>query len=275
MRAGWDYQQLSWFRKAEKYHLMLTQMRWQEAQRSGQGQRPEGLDALFPRVRFVGPSGAYEPGIIASESWGELPADALLLIEQLLWWLPMDNRLYWLLAELLNACGEVVEAADVLKDLVEVRQYTMSPELRQHYLILQAARPIAEAITSSRTQIPGFDVLLLWAVAPRESTGALGLGPLVQQAGWTAALKQAQDPTGLGGPPEADSAKPLSDSPNQLPSWQPMVVCFVAGVLVTLLLGFQLRQSRRLRPETWKDKNPLTPLSGGHQPPESRFTSGA
>ena len=70
MRAGWSYQQLSWFRKAEKYHLMLTQMRWQEAQRSGQGQSPEGLDALFPRVRFVGPSGEYEPGIIAPESWG-------------------------------------------------------------------------------------------------------------------------------------------------------------------------------------------------------------
>ena len=189
----------------------------------------------------------------------------------------MDNRLYWLFAEMLNAWGEVVEAADVLKDLVEVRQYTMSPELRRHYLILQAARPTAEAITRSRTQIPGFDVLLLWAVAPRESIGAPGLGPLVQQAGWTAALKQAREPTGLGGPPEADFAKPLLDSPNpsanQLPSWQPMVVCFVAGVLVTLLSGFQLRQRRRLRPGTRKDQHPLTPLRGEYQPPESRFSS--
>ena len=64
--------------------------------------REESLDNLFPRVRFVGPSGEYEPGLLAADQWTNLPADALTIVSQLVLWYPHDNRLYWLFAELLN-----------------------------------------------------------------------------------------------------------------------------------------------------------------------------
>ena len=65
------------------------------------------LDALFPRVHFVGPSGQYESGMLAAEQWANMPADALTIVKQLVLWFPHDSRLKWLLAELLNAGNDI------------------------------------------------------------------------------------------------------------------------------------------------------------------------
>ena len=62
---------------------------------------------LPQRVRFVGPSGKYEAGTIAPKQWGEVPSDAIDVVMQLHLWLPFDNRLSWLLGELLNGLGDV------------------------------------------------------------------------------------------------------------------------------------------------------------------------
>ena len=55
---------------------------------------------------WVGPSGAYEAGALAADQWPRLPAEAMNLVTQLVLWLPHDNRLYWLLAELVNVNGD-------------------------------------------------------------------------------------------------------------------------------------------------------------------------
>src|SRR5207248_10232059 len=68
---GLTKEQLRWFQLAEKYHLKLLRLRYREMVRQGQSRKPaEGLDNLFgddrDPVRFVGESGNYEPGKIAS-----------------------------------------------------------------------------------------------------------------------------------------------------------------------------------------------------------------
>src|SRR5262249_50881231 len=79
--------------KVEALHLKLVRLRARE--------RPgaQGLDDLFG-VRFVGPSGKYEPGKLAPAQRKALPAGAVALAQQLALWLPADGRLLWLLGEL-------------------------------------------------------------------------------------------------------------------------------------------------------------------------------
>jgi hypothetical protein len=254
MWPGWTMWQVNFYRKAEKYHLTLAQLRLKEAQR-GPGREGETFDALFPGVRFVGPSGEYEPGGIAAEQWGELPADALQIVLQLVMWLPLDNRLYWLLGELLNARGDVVSAADILSELVVGRRYFSSPELRRHHLILQGVRKEAAVLQADlNPPVPLQLMQLLWCVAPREAVGVPGPVPaLAQETGWTVILVDAQKRTGLAPPTppptkdDKDDKPPGADGGWIPPNWGHIGVGFAAGAVVAVLLAQQVRQARRVR----------------------------
>jgi tetratricopeptide (TPR) repeat protein len=97
--------------KAEKYQLKLLRLRQKEP-RSNKSGGFETVDALFDDgqnpphpVRFVGDSGKFEPGALAAAEKAKLPKDAIEIVQQLLIWLPGDDRLYWLLGELYNAQG--------------------------------------------------------------------------------------------------------------------------------------------------------------------------
>src|SRR5262249_35449698 len=120
---GWSSVQLRWYYKVEKYQLNLLGMRSRPAARPSRS--GETLDELFPRVSFARADGEYDVGRIAPEQWAEIPADALLIVDQLLLWMPNDNRLYWLQGELLNARGDVRAAATIFEDLVQNRKYTV------------------------------------------------------------------------------------------------------------------------------------------------------
>jgi tetratricopeptide (TPR) repeat protein len=136
LQLGWDEAQFTWYRKAERYFRNLLQLRMREAQQQGKGAQPsDGPDDLF-RVRFVGDSGQYEPGKIAAAELAKLPKDALLIVQQLLVWLPNDQRLYWLLGELYNAQGDTDTALTIFNDIVN--KSGGSPQLRQHRSVLQA-----------------------------------------------------------------------------------------------------------------------------------------
>jgi hypothetical protein len=87
------------------------------------------LDALFPLfdfenprpkdfepLRFVGDSGKFEVGKIAAAEKAKLPPNAILIVQQLLIWMPDDQRLFWLLGELLNADGNIEGAKTVFSD---------------------------------------------------------------------------------------------------------------------------------------------------------------
>jgi tetratricopeptide (TPR) repeat protein len=96
---------------AEKLHLQLVRLR---ARQPSEGQ---DLDDLFG-IRYVGPSGKFEPGRLASEQRKRLPSDAIALVQQLALWLPADGRLLWQLAELAGANGDVATAAAIMDGCV-------------------------------------------------------------------------------------------------------------------------------------------------------------
>jgi tetratricopeptide (TPR) repeat protein len=145
LSLGWNEAQFQWYRRAETFHRKLVLKRLLEASRQPNKRNPESLDALFeggepPRpVRFVGPSGKYEAGTLAADERARMPKDALALVQQLLVWLPDDQRLYWLLGELYNAGGETAWASDILGELLKSNFRT--PDLVEHRRALQAQPP--------------------------------------------------------------------------------------------------------------------------------------
>jgi hypothetical protein len=102
----------------------------------------EDVDALFPNFTFQGNKDDYAAGPAGPGQWGaEFPADAPRIVEQLLIWLPLDNRLYWLLGEVLNAQGKVADAATVLDDLVAKRKYAPPGDfVHKHWRVLREAK---------------------------------------------------------------------------------------------------------------------------------------
>jgi hypothetical protein len=126
----------------------------------------------------------------------------------LLLWLPFDNRLYWLLGELLNAKGDVRAAFQAFNTLIgsdnqtSVKQPDQPRLLREHWRIL------------------------------REAANAL---PEVS-------VEDAPNP---GSPPVSPSPSPANSG--WFPDLRAVAVGFAAGVVVTLLAGLQLREIRRRR----------------------------
>ncbi len=93
-------------RKAEQLHGRLVRLRAREPRDA------QELDDLFG-IRYVGPSGKFEPGQLAEAQRKRLPDDAIALVQQLALWLPSDGRLLWQLAELAGANGDVATAAAI------------------------------------------------------------------------------------------------------------------------------------------------------------------
>jgi tetratricopeptide (TPR) repeat protein len=128
---------LIWYRRAERYYLALLRLRQQEVRlQAGRG-GAETPDDLF-HVRFVGPSGHYEAGAMEPEEFDKLPLERVPLVTQLLVWLPLDNRLYWQQAELLNAQGDIPYAGAMMDELVYSRNYG-PPELKAHRQVVREA----------------------------------------------------------------------------------------------------------------------------------------
>jgi tetratricopeptide (TPR) repeat protein len=249
--AGLTADELRWYRRAEGFFLTLLQQRRQEA-RLQAGRPPQTLDDLF-HVRFVGPSGQYEPGTLAPDQMAALPAERVPIVSQLLLWLPFDNRLYWLLAELLNAQGDVESAVKIMDVLVATNFNT--PELWAHRKALRQALPVAQELGGDKG--PVSKEWLLWEVAPREPGLAPGAGPLLKEAAWAAAferlrrgdaLAEPRSAAGSGRPPAetADKAAPgdKGQPASWMPDWRPFLVGLASGVALALLVGLQVRQSR-------------------------------
>jgi tetratricopeptide (TPR) repeat protein len=252
IQAGFTGEELAFNRRAERYFLTLLQQRQQEA-RLLAGRGEQTVDDLF-HVRFVGPGGRYEAGLMAPDQMDRLPLESIPVVEQLLLWLPFDNRLYWLLAELRNAKGDVEGASKIMNDLVYSRAY-QPPELRDHRrAVLQAWQDIAKvARVFDGTQGPSVTEQLFWALAPRGAVGAPGIGAGVQETGWAAALVKIDqnDRFAPRNPAPADTAAsaPAAASPplsaaSWMPDWRPFLVGLATGVALTLLIGLQVRQNR-------------------------------
>ncbi|MFL5329324.1 MAG: tetratricopeptide repeat protein [Gemmataceae bacterium] len=131
-------------KRDEAAQLKLARLRQHEQAGRGNRVASRELDALFD-VKFVGSTGQYEARNIAPAELTKLPADAIATVQQLLFWLPDDARLYWLLGELYNAKGDLDSAFAAFDECVA--RYD-APDLRRHRQIVRdaiAARPAAPA----------------------------------------------------------------------------------------------------------------------------------
>src|SRR5260370_31808753 len=64
---------------------------------------PIFLDAKGEPIRFLNEKGEYEAGRIAAPDKDQMPRDSVEAVEQLLIWMPNDERLLWLLAATFQA----------------------------------------------------------------------------------------------------------------------------------------------------------------------------
>jgi hypothetical protein len=165
---GWDRGQEDWYRQVEQYNLQMIRLRAKEAKeqavrKESTDDKPfEDVDALFPLnwdndkkspLRFVAEDGQYQPGQLAAAQRAKLTGKELPIVQQLLTWLPQDDRLYWLLGELLNIQeGDSSEqtaqnkqaAAGILDDCVWNRKLSNVPLLMQHRKVLKEALVVEE-----------------------------------------------------------------------------------------------------------------------------------
>ena len=98
------------FRVIEAYFLQLMRHRLREENRAKKMKAgPDAVDAIFlhddktTAVRFLNEAGNFEVGRIARAEKAKLPGDAVEIVQQLLIWMPTDQRLLWLLGEVSNA----------------------------------------------------------------------------------------------------------------------------------------------------------------------------
>lgn len=236
---GMDTSRLKWYRRVEKYHLQLLQLRSAEEERP-RGQPPGGLDALFPRVRFTSADGTYKAGELAPAQSAELPPDAIFIVGYLLLSMPTDARLAWLLGELFNAQGDVLTASTILKDLVE--RGVSAPELREHRRVLEDARQRIDGW--QREMTPAVQLQLLWLVRPRFALVPPGVGPLANESGAAAALECLKPPKSV---PPSRTADPAPAA--WLPNLRDVIVSFVAGALVAFFIILQVAYVRGRGPQ--------------------------
>jgi hypothetical protein len=215
---------LAWFRRAELYHLKLIEERYREALRADP-RRPasldnEVLDAVFPVLAATGRSAReYEPGPLEPERWAELPPDAFALTCQLVIWFPLDDRLYWLLGEVVNAQeGDPRVASAIFQELLghragQTRRYDPR-ELRRHAQVLRdAAEHHAAWIEESRRVL---ELQLNASLGPLKGVLPLGIGPVLEAAAWARAIDEVahqraapQLPSGTPPPAVEEPAKNL------------------------------------------------------------------
>jgi tetratricopeptide (TPR) repeat protein len=143
-QIGWDRTAYLNYRTAEKYHLDLVNLRTREPAKDGLPQAP---DNLFGPVQFVGESGKYEAGKLASAERAKLPDRALEIVQQLVLWMPDDTRLYWLLGELFNAVGDAPAALQIFEEVANkwnppekagFKRVVLPQLFRQHLEVLRA-----------------------------------------------------------------------------------------------------------------------------------------
>ncbi len=131
------------YQRAEELHLRLVRLRARE---------PRGavdLDDLFG-IRFVGPSGKYEPGRLADEQRKLLPSDAAASLQLLALWLPADARLLWQGAELAGAHGDVGTAAAIMDGCVT--EFSLrAPLLLDHRRATRAAADALAGVAPDKT----------------------------------------------------------------------------------------------------------------------------
>jgi hypothetical protein len=141
---------------------------------------------VFDGVDFFPPGDGYAAGKIAPRQWAELPGDAAVIVKQLIFWLPFDNRLYWLLGEVLNARGDIRSASAVLGDLVDpTKRKEQSRALRQHWRVVEEA---AKALGEATLEEPPTSTPAASTPAPENSRSSFLVDPRALGVGFAAGV---------------------------------------------------------------------------------------
>ncbi|MFO0879550.1 MAG: hypothetical protein U0840_19570 [Gemmataceae bacterium] len=242
--APWPQQQLRFLRECELVLLRLYRSRLEES-RGGPSRGEVEVDPIFPGVRYVGSSGEYEAGGLATESRDRLPANAFNLLYQIAVWFPTDMRLYWQIGEMLNAFGVIDQAHDVFVELVEAGMSRSFRNLPLHRRVLLEARPVFQAWNKPESK--GM-LLSEFMLIPRASFAAPGLGDAAMTvAGLTAAVmapRLSKETISLTSPIQAGGGG--GDAPIPL-NLQHVMISFGFGFLVAVLCGLQWQEWRRRR----------------------------
>jgi len=148
--AGLSPAQLKWYRRLERdYNLAFFRLRMKDAEQKRASNKEE-VDAIFPApgkdaaepVRFVGASGKFEAGTIVAKEKAKLPPDAIAIVQQMILWHVDDGRLWWLLAELYNAEGDLKNSARAFEVCIQALKYTNVQTLKHSEEVLAALEPI-------------------------------------------------------------------------------------------------------------------------------------
>ncbi len=232
-QIGWDKDTFRWYRRVENYYQKLLKSRYKEAQQARTNPRfiPEHVDPLFGTkgepVLFQGENGKYQAGKIAAKEEKLLPKDALAIVQQLLIWLPNDQRLYWQLGELYNAKGDIAAADLIFRQLVEVDQLRYKDLVRHRSVLISTPPP------------------------KKKSIFELG-GQKIQTTKPDQQDKKA-------------TAQKSDDSYPSIVSWQFFGIGFAAGAIVALFSYFQMREFHRRSKK--KASQPPPNTSEGHRLP--------
>jgi tetratricopeptide (TPR) repeat protein len=241
---GWTSAQLQWPRRVEGRFLNYLRLRLTESRRPparGGDELAPLTDALFPGLRFVGPDGEYPLGQLAPAQQARMPADAVAVVEQMLLDLPHDPdlNLYWLLAELLNARGDVVDAANLLGDLVFNRGLS-ARAARRHRQMLQPAQALVPDVKNGR---------LAWWLTPRAL--APGADQFFAEAAWPSILQAVHErmnaltevaPSAAveksAAEPTPDERRPAKPPPSYLPDEPRLLVVGAVGLVLIIGLAY-------------------------------------
>jgi tetratricopeptide (TPR) repeat protein len=262
--------QLRFFRECERYLLKLYQLRAKEAVR-GSTRGEVDLDALFPGLRFVGPSGEYEAGELSIAMRDLLPENAFNIVFQINTWFPDDPRLYWLLGEMLNASGAIDQAHDIFFELVEGSMGGTFKDLFKHRRVLMDAKPIYLAFRDPEKRGVLLSELLMIGKPPMASSPMSDAVYLASSSAMALfAVEAAKEPIpGLGGAGDPQALMGGITQPTAVFNFRHIAIGFLFGFIVALLCAMQWQEWRRRRTIPRLIPEESEPVSIGN--PDTRF----
>lgn len=232
------------WQRFEAFHLRLVQSRLREPRRSG----PVGLDFVFNRSLrepppFLDPETPWRVAHLHNRDRQLLPQqslpEAMLLVQQLLLWLPDDGRLHWLYGELVNAAGQPRPALDAMTLAVDLFRLS-APELRQRRLWLREY--VGWQALLERIGTPAEQRFWLARTAGASLT-AVALGqPLTAMDAWVPLTKVRSLLEGVRGG-SATTEPPAAFDWTQV-SWPALAL---GGGVIGLFLLLQIREMVRRR----------------------------
>ena len=237
----WTAKDFAWFGKCEKYQRQLVRLRLRELKTGPLTltKALEDLDPIFddpgkPPLRFVGDSGSFEVGKIASAEKAKLPPDAIEIVEQLLIWLPDDIRLCWQLGELLNARGDVESAKIVFKEILD--KFAQAESQGFANIDPKTGQPKIDSLSMLPKLIEKHQ-----KVGNRVKGVLEYVAPLSQELQPPVEIKSAATP-------KTAAVKPVEPAVAQLQlDWQTLSVGLGGGAIVGFLLAWRLRDVLRRR----------------------------